>query len=526
MNVSTRTQFFQNFSTCFHTHPACFRVTQLACAALAFVGIIFTSEDKLVLRATVGLLGGALCSQIPLFIRSQPSPQQQSQQPPTEITPFIATNPPEREDSEGEQVIQRDPDASLGALSLSLPPRCPPRHAEDTAAGACHGDDPDRHEAAGDGFDFDFPGYSPCSSEVGWDLLGSLPPFRPDVFFAKGNAPAGTARSPLLREYRVRTEEEEIPRRLQTSLDRARIQMEGLLRSPLFRFEIPAPEVLPSQTIAIPDLRVGICSARGHRPGMEDAHIATAFTISIGGREFPCRLFGIFDGHGGSEASRFVASHIRQVLEEMIVATNQTELSTLGMYNALKLLGVRLSEEFVRKAPALNDTGTTLTIALTLNGFLWTANIGDSRIILSNAGTQEQLTEDQKPGDDYYRQHIIARGGIVRRSRTWDGREFGPQRMNGVLSTARAIGDGVIMPEYSLSSRAKVTFKRIDEIHPESFLILVCDGITDVASTEQIVEAIHANRTSNPEDLARGLSHSALGAGSTDNVSSLIIRLR
>lgn len=452
--------------------------------------------------------------------------------------PPPAADPQSAKDSGSREAAQEEPDTSRGPdpSSLELADRGPSRHAQGAKAGgevdASQGHPPRRSRgpaasgAAADPADLDFLGYSPCSSESDSDLFTALPPFRPEVFLAKGAVAPGVARSPHLREYRIRTEHEEILRRLATSLDRAKIQMESLPASPRFAFDIPAPETLPSERIAIEDLPVGLCAAQGRRPTMEDTHIAAAFNISIEGTDYPCRLFGIFDGHGGSEAARFVKFHIQQVLQELIPTTNRTELSSHGMYNALKLLGVRLSEEFNQKAPHLRDRGTTLSIALILNGLLWTANIGDSRIILANGGTAEQLTEDQKPGDPYYTKQIIARGGSVRKILLWDGREIGSMRTNGTLATARAIGDASCLPAYSLSSRAKITFKRMDQILPESFLILVCDGITDVASTQQIVEAIHANRTSAPEDLARGLSYSTLRAGSRDNLSSMVVRLR
>ncbi|OGN58689.1 MAG: hypothetical protein A3C42_01330 [Chlamydiae bacterium RIFCSPHIGHO2_02_FULL_45_9] len=49
------------------------------------------------------------------------------------------------------------------------------------------------------------------------------------------------------------------------------------------------------------------------------------------------------------------------------------------------------------------QSGTTATVAMILDGKLWTANVGDSRTILDNG---IQLSEDAKPTDTHYRKGI------------------------------------------------------------------------------------------------------------------------
>lgn len=53
------------------------------------------------------------------------------------------------------------------------------------------------------------------------------------------------------------------------------------------------------------NLKYAVCEMQGWRRNMEDAYIAY---LSLPGYD-DIALFGVFDGHGGSEVSKFVAAH-------------------------------------------------------------------------------------------------------------------------------------------------------------------------------------------------------------------------
>jgi hypothetical protein len=56
----------------------------------------------------------------------------------------------------------------------------------------------------------------------------------------------------------------------------------------------------------------GASAMQGWRRTMEDEHVAVA---GIGGRDDSC-VFAVFDGHGGSEVSKYCKVHLLSVLEE------------------------------------------------------------------------------------------------------------------------------------------------------------------------------------------------------------------
>ena len=65
--------------------------------------------------------------------------------------------------------------------------------------------------------------------------------------------------------------------------------------------------------------RFGVCEMRGWRRTMEDAALAK---LNFDGKN--SNIFGIFDGHGGSLISKFVASNLLSVLTSMILTMSKT----------------------------------------------------------------------------------------------------------------------------------------------------------------------------------------------------------
>ena len=57
----------------------------------------------------------------------------------------------------------------------------------------------------------------------------------------------------------------------------------------------------------------GVCGMQGWRMNMEDAHISEEVHFSDGSKGL---LFGVFDGHGGSEVAAFAKSNFKRILGE------------------------------------------------------------------------------------------------------------------------------------------------------------------------------------------------------------------
>lgn len=294
---------------------------------------------------------------------------------------------------------------------------------------------------------------------------------------------------------------------------------EQMAHEPIKSFQYrQAPPTWEMDEERVGHVQVGIAHAQGRRPTMEDEHIATMFNVRVGQRDFSVQLYGIFDGHGGPMAARYVRDHLQRKLSEALVEYNPIGLTDAGIWRALKMTSVRLNRDFKEQHGEIaRRQGTTATVAMVIDNKLWTANVGDARTILDNSGTAEQLTEDAKPNDPRYRRGIERRGGTVENI-------FGVHRVNGILAVARAIGDHQL--NGAISARPKIAMKPLSEIRQGSHLVLCCDGIYDVARTVDVASSVHLHRQLSPGALARNIIYSAHESGSTDNLSALVVKIR
>lgn len=329
-----------------------------------------------------------------------------------------------------------------------------------------------------------------------------------------------TALTPREREERIRSAET-IPDRLVRQLERAQFQM--IQESARAFQHASAPQGWDEHEELVGGLRVGVSHVQGRRQTMEDEHIAKEFELEIAGRTYRGHLFGIFDGHGGSLVAQFLRDNLQRKLQQTLIEFNREGLTEDGIWNALKMTCVRLNRDLESLHPQIaRNQGSTATIAMILDGNLWTANVGDSRTVLDNNGTPFQLSRDAKPADPLFRAGIEHRGGNVT-----DG---GTPRVNGILAVARAFGD--LQLNGAVSVRPTITVISLSVIQPESHLILCCDGIFDVARTIDVVNLAYRsrgffawNRRLSVGEIARDITSTAYQAGSTDNLSALVVKI-
>ncbi|KAK4693202.1 protein phosphatase PTC2/3, partial [Phenoliferia sp. Uapishka_3] len=112
------------------------------------------------------------------------------------------------------------------------------------------------------------------------------------------------------------------------------------------------------------------------------------------------------------------------------------------------------------------------------------ANAGDSRSVLSVGGVAKPMSFDHKPTNTGENARIVAGGGFV---------EFG--RVNGNLALSRALGDFEFKQSPQLDAEHQVVTAdpdiNIHEHTPEDeFLVIACDGIWDVLSSQQTIDYV------------------------------------
>lgn len=187
----------------------------------------------------------------------------------------------------------------------------------------------------------------------------------------------------------------------------------------------------------------GISEETGFRRTMEDKCIIVQDLKIPGLIEYsglgPQTWLGVYDGHGGPEASAF----LHQRLHGLVSKHLSSAASTLCDYHAandLQALDASIKEaittaflaadnQFISGLPGC-QAGSTGTTALIIGNRLYCANVGDSRTVLCRDGKAIPLSTDHKPSREDEAMRIKAAGGFIIN-----------KRVMGELAVSRAFGD-------------------------------------------------------------------------------------
>ncbi|RAL14576.1 type 2C protein phosphatase PTC1 [Aspergillus homomorphus CBS 101889] len=139
---------------------------------------------------------------------------------------------------------------------------------------------------------------------------------------------------------------------------------------------------------------------------------------------------------------------------------------------------------------------------------LYTANVGDARIILCRNGKALRLSYDHKGSDENEGKRIANAGGLILNN-----------RVNGVLAVTRALGDAYLK---DLVTGHPYTTETVIQPESDEFIILACDGLWDVCSDQEAVDLIR--NVPDAQEASKILVDHALARFSTDNLSCMVIR--
>lgn len=269
--------------------------------------------------------------------------------------------------------------------------------------------------------------------------------------------------------------------------------------------------------------RVGMAEMNGWRVSMEDAHVV--FMRDKWG------FFGVFDGHGGSQCSAFIARRFVEELEKGGAPEDDAALYSLAL---------RLDREFIETKQPSGTTGTFAILHAPEGDEaqyrVRVGNLGDSRVLLGRAdgtmvegkGTDGGLTTDHKPDNADEKARIERTGG-------WVEEIQGVARVNGDLAMSRAFGDS----QYKQTGDAEKSDHPVSAVpellslscDPTDFLVLVCDGISEgeFPNREVIKLAAEGLRDggthADPGAVAASVCRKAIQCGSKDNLSCMIVQL-
>jgi serine/threonine protein phosphatase PrpC len=165
---------------------------------------------------------------------------------------------------------------------------------------------------------------------------------------------------------------------------------------------------------------------------------------------------------------------------------------------------------------------------------LLSANVGDSRAVLSRNGRAVDLTRDHKPNDDQEKSRILSMGETIE----WD-RVSKVHRVRN-LSLSRAIGDKYAKPV--VSGEVEINhYPLLDQ--SDEFILLASDGLWDVMTSDEAVAFVHGKiqKELSSINIAKGdlanftlvlrrnmakfVAREAIRRGSSDNVCVVMVWL-
>jgi serine/threonine protein phosphatase PrpC len=273
-------------------------------------------------------------------------------------------------------------------------------------------------------------------------------------------------------------------------------------------------------------------SEQGFRNTMEDEEIVLQDLATSNWRH--CSFFGIYDGHGGRECVSFVRQRLHMNFVAALHAKGGLDKSAQvhhDIYDSLTQGFLETDRQFLSMAQSQEGfnggSGCAAVVACVIGGWVWCANVGDSRALLCRDGKAVQLSLDHKPDRDDETARIESAGGFV---------SF--RRVLGRLAVSRAFGDEEYKctPERSNGKPLVICDPeiRVEQLTPQDeFLFMACDGLFDVFSSQEAVEFMHsrlASMPSNEQDPQRAVQdivHEAIHERrSRDNVTALLVTFK
>lgn len=206
-------------------------------------------------------------------------------------------------------------------------------------------------------------------------------------------------------------------------------------------------------------------------------------------------LFLIADGMGGHKAGEYASSHtVAAVLGDIRESTLHEPIAVLehAIDDANRIIYTEASSD-----PDKRGMGTTLVAATISGQHLYVANVGDSRLYLSDPTGICQITRDHSLVEE-----MLRSGGLTP--------EMAENNPNKNIIT-RAVG---------ADETVKADFFDLF-LQPDEEILMCTDGLTNMLSDEEIHGILISDLS--VEDRATRLIEKANENGGRDNVSAIIV---
>jgi len=264
--------------------------------------------------------------------------------------------------------------------------------------------------------------------------------------------------------------------------------------------------------------QTSVIASKNTRKRMEDRHVVlhdlkaylpSNLQSKVGSEEH-LSYYSVFDGHAGTDAACYAASHLHELL---IASQHYPEDPVQAFTDAF----LTCDADFTSSS---KKSGSTAVCALIRDDTIYIAWLGDSTATLVREGVTVKVMDSHKPDRPDERARVEGLGGTVIHWGAW--------RVNGQLAVSRAIGDG----EYKPYVTAQPDITTIKRNGTEDFIIVACDGLWDTVTPEEATRLVfqhlkeHQTNGGDLENLSAKLATIAKEKGSTDNITIIVVLLK
>jgi len=222
---------------------------------------------------------------------------------------------------------------------------------------------------------------------------------------------------------------------------------------------------------------------------------------------------GVYDGHGGPEAARFVNDRLFYNIKRYTSEQRgmSPDVITRG-FVATEEEFLGLVQEQWKTKPQIASVGACCLVGIVCNGLLYVANAGDSRVVLGKVANPfkelkaVQLSTEHNASIESVREelrllHPDDPNIVVLKHKVW--------RVKGIIQVSRSIGDAYLkraefnqeplLPKFRVPERFEKPIMRaeptitVHKIHPEDqFLIFASDGLWEHLSNQEAVDIVNS----------------------------------
>lgn len=237
---------------------------------------------------------------------------------------------------------------------------------------------------------------------------------------------------------------------------------------------------------------------------------------------------GVYDGHGGPETSRYITDNLFSNLKKFTSEQKGMSADVIKRaYTATEEGFISLVRKQWKNRPQMASVGSCCLIGVICGGVLYTANAGDSRVVLGRwlrgepeASAVQLSTEHNASRDDVREElqslHPDDPDIVVLKHKVW--------RVKGIIQISRSIGDAYLKDSEFNREPLAAKFRLPKPFHKsilspvpsvntrklstqDQFLIFASDGLWEHLSNQEAVDIVH---NSPRNGIARRLIKAAL----------------